>query len=201
MPVKNYNPGIIIQARLTSERFPNKMLCPLLGRPVLEWVLDSARKTKLPIVVAIPDDWKNYGLLYYLKELTNRRTELKIKTFRGHKTDLISRFLDANSQVKFDPIVRICGDSPFFAPEDVELALKVYKERGYMTRINQVQVFSQEELVTANSYDNIPESREHAGTRFMEHTVDYPADIIRLQNAWDDNWPTMKAKKRLWGIT
>lgn len=195
----NWNPGIILQARLTSSRFPNKVLHPLLGKPILEWMLEACYKSGLPTVLAIPDTKSDAGISSYIKELVNRRTEFKIKTFRGPLEDVLYRFVKANELAKFDPIVRLCADSPLTCAEDINLALNIFKQRGYFTMLNHVQVFSKEELIWAESQDPRIDSRQHV-VRVLHHTVDYPEDIDKITNQWENGSPTMNGRKALWGL-
>jgi len=186
-------PGIIIQARLTSKRFPNKVLCPLKGKPVVDLVIDACLKTSFPIAVTIPKGKRNVGLLSYL-ETKYQKLDPPLRIFTGHEEDCLMRFLEANESLKFDPIIRICADSPFLSPNDIQLALKIYNERGYFTRLNHVQVFGRDELEYANQNDTLIASREHVVARFCNHTVDYPEDIDRLTREMEDNSPSMKRR-------
>lgn len=49
---------IVIPARMGSIRFPGKPLADLCGKPMIQWVWESARRVKLAdsVVVATPDD-------------------------------------------------------------------------------------------------------------------------------------------------
>ena len=191
------NPGIILQARLTSKRFPNKVLCPFMGKPVIEWVIEAVVKSKLPWILAVPKTLTNLGINSWAKEFSDR-TGIRIRMSFGSEDDLIWRYREANNVTNFDPIIRICCDSPFVAPEDIELALKIYEERKYFTQLNHVQVFSAEELDYAG--DNHVFDRQHAGTAGMAHTIDYPEDIKRITREWNEGSPTMDGRKRLWNI-
>ena len=44
----------VIQARAGSQRLPGKVLRPLAGRPVLEWVVRAAREISLPVAGHVP---------------------------------------------------------------------------------------------------------------------------------------------------
>jgi spore coat polysaccharide biosynthesis protein SpsF len=187
--------GIIIQARLTSTRFPNKMLCPLLGKPVLQWTIEAVKKTGLPFCIAIPDEKTNWGLAEWL--LMYDKT---IKVYAGHPNDLIDRFKKVLNIEDFDPIIRVCGDNPFIAPEDITLALELFNKRKYYTRVNHAEVFSKLELDYASLNDPFVGRREHCQL-LNYHTVDYPEDIDRLEDEWygeDKVSPTMEGRKRLW---
>jgi len=93
-------------------------------------------KTDYPICIAIPENKTDDGLEAWLHEwvehlkLTDKSPQPIFQLFRGNKEDLILRFQQANKFLKFDPIIRICSDNPFLAPEDIKLAVKLFKERG-----------------------------------------------------------------------
>ena len=128
-------PGIILQARITSTRFPNKCLATLRGKPVIDWILEACDKSRYPICVAIPENKTNDALENYLNL---RFKDTKFKTgpptlFRGKEEDVTTRFIGANNSMKFDPIIRICSDCPYLAPEDIKLAMEIFEDRKYFT--------------------------------------------------------------------
>lgn len=191
--------GIILQARLTSKRFPNKMLCTLMGKPVIQWCIESIEKCNLPYCIAIPNTMPNQGLAEWVKQYC-LATDKNITMYEGHEEDLTLRFFNAANTIGFDPIIRICGDSPFFAPEDVKLALELYNKRKYKTQINHVQVFGLDELKFGNKNNPFITSREHV-VQYMDHTVDFPEDIKRLTDDYlNEESPTMIGRKKLWNI-
>lgn len=192
-------PGIILQARLTSKRFPNKVLCPLLGKPIIQWCIEAIEKTKLPYIIAIPNTMPNRGLVSWL-ELFYKDREHKATVYEGLEEDLTTRFRDAAIPMNFDPIIRVCGDSPFVDPQDILDVLELYNKRGFKQQINYVQCFGLDELEYAFKNNPFIASREHV-VQYMDHTVDFPADIKRLTDDWNNNEsPTMKGRKRLWKI-
>jgi len=192
--------GIILQARVTSKRFPNKCLAFMQGKPVLDWILDSCDESKLPLCVAIPGNKTNDVLEAYLKlRFKDKQFSYGQPTlYRGAEEDVTTRFIGANTAMKFDPIVRICSDCPYLAPEDIKLALEIFKKRKYFTWLNHVQVCSAEELEYAHQNNNRIDSRQHVGGQFMHNTVEYPEDLDRFNfKSLED--PTIKGRLRLWG--
>ncbi len=189
--------GIIIQARLTSKRFPNKVLCRFHGKAIIEWVIDECIKTGLPICVAIPSTKPNQPLANFL-EVTYAHRPQVITVYKGAEEDCLTRYIVANQWMKFDPIIRICGDSPFVSTEDIALALDLYNKRKYLTMINHVQVLGRDELKYADLNDPFMGSREHV-VRSLLHTVDYPEDIERF---YDELLiPNSTLNKRLTDVT
>ncbi len=171
----------------------------LLGKPVLQWCIEACEKTKLPLVIAIPENKTSQGIVAWLNEFCENR-DLKITVYEGPEEDLTARFMGAAKNMNFDPIIRICGDSPFVDPQDITNVLELYKKRGFCQRINHAQCFGMDELEYADKNNIFMASREHV-CLYMDQTVDYPEDIKRLTNDWlGAGSPTMKAKKRLWNI-
>ena len=118
----------IIQARIGSTRLPNKMLLSLHGKPIIEWVVSRAKKSKLldDVIVAIPNTKKNDILEYYLKKLN-------VKVFRGSESNVLNRFYEATKTENADFIVRICADNPLICGEEIDNLIKFYlnKECDY----------------------------------------------------------------------
>jgi spore coat polysaccharide biosynthesis protein SpsF (cytidylyltransferase family) len=185
------NAGIIIQANLTSSRFPSKTIYPLLGKTVIERIIDTCIETDLPVCVAIPQNKTDQGLKYFIEQNYEN-----IPVIVGHKDDLMLRFIQANKEMKFNPIVRICADSPFVSVRDIRLALQIYKKRMYYTRLNNVEVFGMNELLWYEKNVPLITQREHCLGVVGLSTVDYPEDIDRLEKEWNCGSPTMDQKRR-----
>jgi len=102
----------VIQARLGSSRLPGKVLRPLAGRPVLEWVIRAAREVEGldEVVVATttePGDDE-------IEQLAGR---LGVRTVRGSTNDVLARFLLAVDGRNADAIARFTSDCPLLDPE------------------------------------------------------------------------------------
>jgi spore coat polysaccharide biosynthesis protein SpsF len=111
----------IIQARMGSSRLPGKMMMDLCGQPVLHWVLSRVKKIKLAdsILLATSDTKKDDPL----EELAQK---LNVPVFRGSEQDVLGRFIEAGQMAKADYVVRICGDNPLIAPEEIDRLVEYY---------------------------------------------------------------------------
>lgn len=194
-------PIIFLQARLTSTRFPNKVIAFLQEKTIIDWCIEACRNSGYPIVVTIPSTRKNDGIESYLqtKYASDKRDIMLFRHWEDQ--DVLKRFVKASQSFPdFNIIIRICADSPLLNPEDITIALELYKKRGYFTMVNHVQVFSVEELVYADRVDTIMDSREDV-VRTMHATVDYPEDIERIEEELMlDESPTMNNRKKSLGI-
>jgi len=97
---------IIIQARLASSRFPNKVLADLSGKPVIAHVIERLRAAKSAddLCVAIPTDATDDKLAEYV-------SGLGVCVTRGHSKDVLSRYIQAAYETDAQVIVRAMGDN------------------------------------------------------------------------------------------
>lgn len=119
--MSNNKIGIIIQARQTSSRFPGKSLAPLLGKPIIEWVVERARKVspEILVVVVIPDNAKN-------NELNEKLKSLKVHVIRGSENNVASRFVKAINEFQLDHVIRVCADNPLLSPKYISFLIEFY---------------------------------------------------------------------------
>lgn len=105
----------IVQARMSSQRFPGKMLARLDGRPMLEWVLQRVKRaTRVQeVVMATSENPEDDGLEKLARSLG-------IRVFRGSESDVLSRFAGAARASEADLIVRVCADNPFVDPTEID---------------------------------------------------------------------------------
>lgn len=166
--------GIIVQARLTSSGFPNKVLATLKGKPVLAHVLERAKRLFLPLVVAIPDNESNDALASWLKENN-------YKVFRGKEYDVLDRFFQCAKRYQFDIIIRLNGETPFIEPLYVIENVNEFILTKQFIYGNGSWVFSFNMLKEAWMNDANAKTRQHVVRRFF-NSIDYPEDIKRLEN-------------------
>lgn len=105
------NVGVVIQARMTSKRFPGKSMALLHGKPVLEHVIQNCKMIRHVnrVIVAVPDTKESEPML----ELANK---LGIFNFCGSENDVLGRYIGAANHFKLDVIMRITADCPFINP-------------------------------------------------------------------------------------
>lgn len=111
----------IIQARMGSERLPNKMSLNLDGSPIIEWVISRIKQSKLidKFVLATSLSKENDYLIKISKKY-------QIESYRGSENNVLSRFVDISTKEKADFIVRICADNPFVDPNEIDRLIKFY---------------------------------------------------------------------------
>lgn len=113
--------GFIIQARMSSERLPRKVLLPLpfLGQEVvLQHILSALRKRIGHIIVATSELSANDAI----EELCNSE---KVECFRGDENDVLSRFVHLQEKYQFDYVFRFTADNPII---DMDLMSQMFEE-------------------------------------------------------------------------
>jgi spore coat polysaccharide biosynthesis protein SpsF len=100
-----------IQARMSSRRFPGKVLAPFRGQPIVRHVIGSVTSAlpSVPVVVATSVDASDDPLAAYL-------SSIGIPVFRGPLTDVFRRFRNCLDMFPCDWILRVSGDSPLLDP-------------------------------------------------------------------------------------
>lgn len=197
--------GIIVQARMTSKRFPGKSMALLLGKPVLMRVLERVKTIPdAKVILAAPDTDASEPML----ELADK---MGVDNFCGSELNVLSRFFGCARFFKFEYIVRITADCPFIDPrvckECIDLLLfrkldycsNIFPNRTYPQGLD-CEVFTFDCLDAAKQMAAGPYDLEHV-TPWMQRTegirravveqkidmssqnwcVDYPEDIERLE--------------------
>jgi len=159
----------IVQARLNSTRFPNKMLADLNGKPVIVHVLERAKQIRGVdlVIAAIP--------------ATDSALERVIRDAGvfpalGDEDDVLSRFYKATQGRNADTIMRLTGDCPALDPvvasQTLDLFLANKHKINYASNDTltsgypdgwDVEVFSSDALQQAN-FNARPLEREHVTT-------------------------------------
>ena len=104
---KNRNKvGIIIQARMGSKRLPGKIMKSIENKPILFYMINQIKKSKLynEIIICTSKKKKNDVVRKFCKNN-------KIICFSGDENNLVKRYYLAAKKFKLDQIVRITGDA------------------------------------------------------------------------------------------
>lgn len=108
----------IIQARTGSTRLPGKVLLPILGRPVLSWMLErvAAARELDELVVATTS-------LAEDEPIRALAADLGVLCLSGHPTDLLDRHLKVARARSADALVKIPSDCPLIDPRAIDLVV------------------------------------------------------------------------------
>lgn len=101
---------VFVQARMSSERFPGKMLAPFRGRPLIASLLDRLGPDLLPRTVLLTSD---HATDDPLADFVERRCAVPV--FRGELQNVAARFQACLAAYPCEWFVRLSGDSPLMS--------------------------------------------------------------------------------------
>lgn len=205
-----------IQARMGSTRLPGKVLKKVMGKPLLDFLIERLRQCReiddiviLTSKLAADDVIEQYC------------HEKQVACFRGSEEDVLERYYQAAMLRKPDGVVRITADCPLIDPEVVDQVVKVFRddypsidyaantlERTFPRGLD-VEVFTFQALEQAHLNGKKPEEREHVTLYLYRHpelfhlrniartpacpshrwTVDTPEDFALIKLILEDLYP------------
>ena len=165
-----------IEARVGSTRLPGKVLREIMGRPMLELMIERVRKAKHidEIIVATSVNPKDD----VLEALAWR---MGVKCYRGSEEDVLSRVLEAVKSVAGDHIVELWGDTPLIDPIIIDGAVRYYQDnnfdcvgtdKGYPWGMSML-IFPTVVLEEVHGITNDPVDRENVSTYINWHPQKY----------------------------
>lgn len=210
----------VIQARLGSRRFPGKMLADLGGRPLIEWVVERTRRSRLVDRVVVATTTETLD-----DRLVAECGRLGVEVRRGSTDDVLRRFSTAIADDAADTVVRICADNPFVDPDCIDHVIGEFRSRRVAYAYNHrpfgdcnyadgfgAEVVDRALLDRLNDSELSPGYREHVTLALADGTVDVhrhgctaPPALARPELGFDVDEPgdldRLRALVRLGGLT
>lgn len=164
----------IIQARMSSQRLPGKVLLRLDDRPLIEHLCEALRhaRTLDQFVLATSIEPSDDAIAYYAREHD-------IRCHRGSLDHVAERMLAAARDSSADVLVRISGDSPLLDPMLIDQAVDLFLREGtdIVTNVRprsfpkgqSVEVMSATAFAQAVARMSTVEEREHVTPYFYAH--------------------------------
>ncbi|NMC14139.1 MAG: acylneuraminate cytidylyltransferase [Chloroflexi bacterium] len=112
---------IIIQARTGSTRFPEKVLQPLLGIPLLHRMIERVKLSKYGNHVVVATTWLPNDDI-----IAHQMISLGQQYYRGHPYDLLDRHYNIAREYNAQHIVKIPSDCPLIDPEVINYVIDYY---------------------------------------------------------------------------
>ena len=202
----NIEPVIAIQARVSSKRFPRKVLEKINGRTLIESVVERCTDTGFQVFVLISDDLTDDPL----EELLSHK---KYSYYRGSLNDVRARYLNFMRKENINQVVRISADSPLIHPDVISQMISSAKDfigydivtnifpktypRGQSVEIVSRTAFESirdiplseydKENVTSYFYENFSKYRIKNFSNMQNLSkvnlcIDTPSDLIKFNN-------------------
>lgn len=167
-----------IEARMTSSRFPGKVLTEFCGKPNLQHMVERLKRSKHldEIVVATTTNQEDDPIVDLCEKIGCRY-------YRGSEEDVLLRVLDAAKSVDADYIVEITGDCPAIDWRHVDYLIELFFSgeydyasnviersfpRGFDTQIFPVKILEKVNIITQN-----PADHEHVSLYIYTHPEEF----------------------------
>ena len=115
--------GAILQARMSSQRLPGKVLRNIHGKPMLQYLLERLEHCLfLDEIVIATSVHKNDDPVSVFCD------EHNIACYRGSLEDVAGRFLGVLEEYEWQVFVRVNGDSPLLDPHLIDQGIMLYNK-------------------------------------------------------------------------
>jgi len=206
---------VLIQARMSSSRLPGKVLEPVLGRPMLEMMLERVLRSRevgstMVVTSVDPSDDPIEALC----------VRLLVECFRGSLDDVLDRYYQALGAFPSDHVVRVTGDCPLIDHRIIDATVAKHLAEGFdytSTALHptfpdgmDVEVMTAEALRIAWAEARLGSERGHVTPFIKKHperfrlgelrsevdlselrfTVDEPEDLQLVRTVFEALYPT-----------
>lgn len=200
---------VVIQARLASERYPEKALADLCGQPLIQHVIGRARRIRgvADVLVAVPSEAVRQALI------DAGITERIVAVSRVSENDVLGRFAwVAHEFQSHDAFVRLTADCPNLDVDSCNKVVARFLEGNldYVSNMDDdtpngkeptCEIFSRAVLELADKEASTEFDREHVtswirnnagqidvvlpakGAKTAKQSIDTPADLEALRKA------------------
>lgn len=164
----------IIQARLSSTRFPRKIFAEICNKPLIWHIVERLRYSKSisDVVLATTENPVDDELVEWGKNNN-------LKVFRGSEDDVLSRYYFAAIEFNADTILRITSDDPFKDPYVIDSVYRMYVDEQLDFAYNNnppsfpegldTEIFSFSSISKAFHNSKDPFEREHVTQYFYRN--------------------------------
>lgn len=156
----------LVQARMSSSRLPGKVLAELGGLPMICFMVERVRRTKLVDAVAVltSDDPSD-------DPLAAAAETHGIAVVRGPLDDVLARYVVGADAFGATTILRLTGDCPLIDPALIDQVIALHRSTGadYASNIEppgfadgmDTEIFTRNLLDRANRFATKQPEREH----------------------------------------
>ena len=171
---------LVIQARMNSTRFPNKVMSDLSGAPLIERILQRVKRVKkIGKIIIATTKRKEDNILVEIAKSN------KVGIFRGSENDLVDRYYQAVKGKSVGHILRLPADNPIPDPSEynrlINYHLKTnndfssnicnFMSNGYPDGFG-VEIFTVNSLKKIWKNEKRKKFREHIALNFYDYKKD-----------------------------
>lgn len=155
----------VIPARYGSTRFPGKPLVNLKGRPLIQWTIEGAKKSKLlsEVIVATDDERIKQACEAVGAKVVMTASDLPTGSDRIHA---------AIKDIDCDVVVNVQGDEPMVTGELIDRLAQVFINDPKMDMATLAHPISDEELQSPNAV-KVVLNRHDEALYFSRYAIPY----------------------------
>jgi len=190
----------LIAVRLGSSRLPGKAMMPILGKPMIEHMIDRIRRSRSidEILIATTTLESDDELECFAKDQG-------ISCFRGAVNDVLGRMGAAVASINADLIVEMLGDNPLVHADLIDDVVDFYHSGDFDYASNatieyphagpeiakfpvgiRVQVFSPGALAECDRLVSDEEHREHSTSFIYENPNIFKLGYFEAEGKWSE---------------
>ncbi len=158
--------AIVIPARMASTRFPGKPLVDLMGKPMVQWVVEAARTAGVTerVIVATPDREIADACAGFGAEAVLTRSDHPSGT---------DRLAEVAAKVEADVFVNVQGDEPLIRPETIRACVEPMLRNPILEMASVYSACPPEEI-DSFAVVKVVTDREHFALYFSRFPIPYP---------------------------
>lgn len=168
--------GIITQARLSSSRYPNKILSCISGMTLLELHLKRLKESRFAneFIVATAYE-EGVEKISHIAEKSGFKTSI----YDGDVNNVLARFLKVIKEFNLDIVIRVTSDCPLIDSSLIDEIINDFLQNkvDYLSNTlldkypdgQDIEVFSAVALKQSSEYDLKPSDLEHVTLKLKNH--------------------------------
>jgi len=183
--------GAIVQARMRSQRFPNKVLYRVAGEPMLQYLLERLEHCNCLDAIVVATSVEDSDT-----PIAEHCLLHGVPCYRGSLSNVAGRFNQVLGMYQFDGFVRVNGDSPLLDQRLIEKGVDIFLNGDFDLVTNALPSTypkgqSVEVLRTATyrrAYNHMQEAEdlEHVTKFFYKHPHDFRIHNFTLSENLND---------------
>ena len=118
--------GIIIQARMGSQRLPGKVMRKIKNKPILYYMLKQIKRSSFHDIIIVATSKKKENDI-----IRNFCKKNKINCFSGSEYNLVNRYFLAAKKYQINTIVRLTADCPLIDPDIIDQSISKFLSKKY----------------------------------------------------------------------
>ncbi|MBI5393799.1 MAG: 3-deoxy-manno-octulosonate cytidylyltransferase [Verrucomicrobia bacterium] len=170
----------VIPARWQSTRFPGKMLTPIAGKPLIQWVAERASRSRLLSEVIVATDHQPVADCVAAFVAADKRLRGRVRAVmtRPDHPSGTDRVAEVARKILCDIVVNIQGDEPLLQPAMIDQLARALARDRTAVMATLAKAATADELDNPNVVKLIV-NRQGRAIYFSRHAIPYLRDAVK----------------------